>query len=379
MTVHSASSSVSMSTGSRHRSCCCASCAGAPRRRWSSSHLDSRMCSASATTRRQTGCELRAGMWSGCMTAGTPTTRRAGSQSGATVATGRSVPRRSTSSPRAEGAHGLQDVADIRLHQRVVGDPGVAHDASAIHHEHRPFADAVETFAVRVVTGIHDPILANNLAIEVAQQRKRQLQLRGVRGMRSIALDTQAEDLRSQLGELRVVLTERTQLATSNAAEIEDVPQQDNRAAPQAGVQRDGLAGRCRQCEARRLVANPNRWHSLMACLMERSGTKVTHSRLLYLTRLGVAKRKMATLLPLVPNTWTGECHGRNSMRERQQTVGWLVQISRYLHQRLTGRKLTGASSSRIRASGWCSLSPGWAGRSMGRTSICTDWSSDHR
>jgi hypothetical protein len=68
--------------------------------------------------------------------------------------------------------------------------------------------------------------------------------LLGEGGVRAIALDAQTEHLCPQLGELWVVLTERTQLAASNAAEIEDVPQQDDWTTRQTGVQRDSCAGR---------------------------------------------------------------------------------------------------------------------------------------
>jgi hypothetical protein len=55
--------------------------------------------------------------------------------------------------------------------------------------------------------------------------------------MGAVALDAQAEQLSSLVGELLVVLTERTQLAASNAPEIEDVPQQNDWASCQAVVQ----------------------------------------------------------------------------------------------------------------------------------------------
>ena len=117
---------------------------------------------------------------------------------------------------------------------------------------------------MRPCPGVHDPELADHFTIEVAQQRERQLQLLGEGRVGARALDAQAENLGPELDELWVVLTERTQLAASNPAEVKDVPQQDHWAARQAHVQRDGFAGRRGQAKARRLVANPDRWCALI-------------------------------------------------------------------------------------------------------------------
>jgi hypothetical protein len=149
---------------------------------------------------------------------------------------GRSSARRHGSARRCQARQHAEYVVDIRLYQGVIGDPRVAHNSIAIHNEDRPFTDAPEAFAVRQFSGVHDPKLADNFAIEVAEQWKRQVQLLGEGRVRAIALDAQAEKLCPQLSELRVVLTERTQLVASNAAKIEDVPQEDDRAARQAGV-----------------------------------------------------------------------------------------------------------------------------------------------
>jgi hypothetical protein len=61
-----------------------------------------------------------------------------------------------------------------------------------------------------------------------------------------------------------MVLTERTQLAASYAAEVEHVPQQDHGAAREALVERYDFTRRRRQGEARRDVANVNRWTVLI-------------------------------------------------------------------------------------------------------------------
>ena len=64
--------------------------------------------------------------------------------------------------------------------------------------------------------------------------------------MRAIALDTQAEDTRSQRLEPFMVRTEPVELGCSNAAEVEQVPRHDYRATRQTICQRHGLPGRRR-------------------------------------------------------------------------------------------------------------------------------------
>ena len=92
---------------------------------------------------------------------------------------------------------------------------------------------------MRLLTAVHDPVLTHDLAVQIAEKRKRKLELLGERRVSAVTLDAQPQNLSAQLGEFRVVLTERTQLAGSNAAEIEHIPQQDNRAAGQAVSKRD--------------------------------------------------------------------------------------------------------------------------------------------
>jgi hypothetical protein len=55
---------------------------------------------------------------------------------------------------------------------------------------------------------VHHAELAYDLAIEVTQQRERQIELFGKRGVSAATLDAKSEYLGSQFYETRVVLTE---------------------------------------------------------------------------------------------------------------------------------------------------------------------------
>ena len=140
-----------------------------------------------------------------------------------------------------QGLYGGEDFLDIGRDQWVVGDPGIAHDAVPIQDEDRPTAHAPES-RERLLRRVGDPERPDHLAIEIAQQRERQVEGRGERGVGTVTLDTQAKQARAESGETVVVLTERTQLQRSNAAEVEQVPGQHRWPSPQHLAQSHGLA-----------------------------------------------------------------------------------------------------------------------------------------
>jgi hypothetical protein len=92
---------------------------------------------------------------------------------------------------------------------------------------------------MRLLAAVHDAVLTDDFPVQIAEQREWNLQLLGERRVSAVTLDAQPQNLSAQLSKFRVVLTERTQLAGSNAAEVEHVPEQDNRAAGKAVRKRD--------------------------------------------------------------------------------------------------------------------------------------------
>jgi hypothetical protein len=88
-----------------------------------------------------------------------------------------------------DACHGGEDFVDVRRYQGIVGNPGVAHDPSRVEHEDGSFADAVVAFSMTLVRRVHDAELLHDLAVEVAQQRERQIELFGKRCVGTAALD----------------------------------------------------------------------------------------------------------------------------------------------------------------------------------------------
>jgi hypothetical protein len=92
--------------------------------------------------------------------------------------------------------------------------------------------------------------------------------------MGAAAFDTQSENLRAQVNESLVVLTERSQLAASYASEVEDIPQQDGRSAAQHVIERDRISSRGWQRETRRLIPNTDRRRSLIVIHASKSNVQ---------------------------------------------------------------------------------------------------------
>jgi hypothetical protein len=72
----------------------------------------------------------------------------------------------------------------------------------------------------------------------------------------AIAFDAQADDARAERLDTFLVLTEPIELEGSNTAKIEQVPGDDDWATGQVLGEGHGLAGRGRQSEERRAIAN---------------------------------------------------------------------------------------------------------------------------
>src|SRR5215471_11453219 len=102
----------------------------------------------------------------------------------------------------------LQYLSDNRRHQRIVGYPHVTYCAARVHHKHRAATHAPET-AVRRLRRVGNTELRHHLAIEVAQEWKRDVQHVGERSVCAVALDGQAKHSRPRRFETLVVLTER--------------------------------------------------------------------------------------------------------------------------------------------------------------------------
>src|SRR5579859_7511544 len=146
------------------------------------------------------------------------------------------------SSELFDGFNRFDDVLDVGRDERIIGDPGVADVPLTVDHEDGPAAHAVPA-AEGFVFEIVDPELADDLAVEVADQGEGRLQVAGEGRVGAIAFDTHAQNARAEGRKSGVVLTEPLQLEGSNTAEVERIPRQHHGAAGEILGQVDGSAG----------------------------------------------------------------------------------------------------------------------------------------
>ena len=119
------------------------------------------------------------------------------------------------------------DLLVIRLVARVVEHLAVADDPVLVQHEHGPLGDPLQ--ADHVV--VEDAVLADDLLVEVAQQRKRQSLLIRERLERKEGIDADAVHLGPCLVELAERVAEGAQLFLAHRTERRREKRQDDRPA----------------------------------------------------------------------------------------------------------------------------------------------------
>lgn len=112
---------------------------------------------------------------------------------------------------------------DVGCDSGIVGDPSVADDALSVDDEGGALAHAPEA-AVWLLRRVGDTELTDDLPVEVARQRERQVEVLGEGGVGAVALDREADDAGAEGGKAVVVRTEPLELECSDTAEVEQVP-----------------------------------------------------------------------------------------------------------------------------------------------------------
>src|SRR5919199_1430748 len=114
----------------------------------------------------------------------------------------------------------LDDLVDVRGDQRVVRHPLVADGAVRGYHEDGPFRHAVHA-AEGVLFVVLNPELADDLAVEVAQEREVQAKLLGEGLVGAVALDADPEHGAAKLADAVGFVPKLGQFDRSNTAEVE--------------------------------------------------------------------------------------------------------------------------------------------------------------